>query len=183
MLTFSAGQPLRVVAMGLLEDVSLASARKVLESTYCHIVEQISLNDRRKPEAKLMRSCALARTWCSSPGERIKRNTFDGKTDRPLGAYPPTAPPESRPDVLYAGNTAITKQVTDRLEPLCAPMLCPMCAPTLTRKTYYRHKKNSRKLFTCAVHINWVACNHTALSVQSPPSPACAPLADDPVPQ
>jgi hypothetical protein len=134
-LTFSAGQPLRVVAMGLLEDVSLASARKVLESTYCHIVEQISLNDRRKPEAQID---AILRA-------RPDLVLIAGGTDQ--GATRSMAklidllvltlqllPPESRPDVLYAGNTAITKQVTDRLEPFVRPHVVPNVRPNIDQE-------------------------------------------------
>jgi hypothetical protein len=51
--TLSVGTPLRIVAVGLLEDVSLESARNLATTTYARVVENISLNDRRKPEARI----------------------------------------------------------------------------------------------------------------------------------
>jgi hypothetical protein len=51
--TLSAGPPLKMVAMGLLEDVSLESARKLATTTYTRVLETISLNDRRKPEERI----------------------------------------------------------------------------------------------------------------------------------
>lgn len=44
--TFSGGPPLRVIALGLLDGVSLKSARKLLNSSYCQVVAQFSLNER-----------------------------------------------------------------------------------------------------------------------------------------
>jgi hypothetical protein len=52
-VTLSAGPPLKVVAVGLLEDVSLESARRLATTTYARVIECISLNDRRRPEARL----------------------------------------------------------------------------------------------------------------------------------
>ena len=46
--TISVGAPLNVVAVGLLEDVSLESARRLVTTTYAWVIGSISLNDRRK---------------------------------------------------------------------------------------------------------------------------------------
>jgi len=43
-LTMSAGPPLKVVAVGLLEEVSVESARRLAESTYANITASLSLN-------------------------------------------------------------------------------------------------------------------------------------------
>ncbi|MDT8899319.1 glutamate mutase L [Thermanaerothrix sp. 4228-RoL] len=134
-LTFSAGQPLRVVAMGLLEDVSLASARKALESTYCQIVEQIGLNDRRKPEAQID---AILR---ARPDLVLIAGGTDQGATRSMAKLVDLLvlalqllPPENRPDILYAGNTAITKQVADRLEPFVRPHVVPNVRPNIDQE-------------------------------------------------
>ena len=44
--TFSGGPPLKVIALGLLDGVSLESASKLLNSSYCQVVAQFSLNER-----------------------------------------------------------------------------------------------------------------------------------------
>jgi hypothetical protein len=46
--TLSAGKPLRVVSVGLLEDVSAESAQRLATTTYAQVVDRFSLNDRRK---------------------------------------------------------------------------------------------------------------------------------------
>lgn len=45
--TFSGGPPLRVIALGLLDGVSLKSVKKLVNSHYCEIVGQFSLSDRQ----------------------------------------------------------------------------------------------------------------------------------------
>jgi len=131
-LTFSAGQPLRVVAMGLLEDVSLASARKVLESTYCQIVEQISLNDRRKPEAQIDAILRARPDLVLIAGGTDQGATRSmAKLVDLLALALQLMPAENRPEVLYAGNSAITKQVSDRLEPYVRPHTVPNLRPDI----------------------------------------------------
>src|SRR5512136_506047 len=51
--TVSVGPPLKVVAIGLLEDVSAESARNLASTTYARVVETMSLNDRRDTVERL----------------------------------------------------------------------------------------------------------------------------------
>ena len=51
--TISVGPPLKVVAVGLLETVSVESARRLAATTYAEVVETLSLNDRRKQDARI----------------------------------------------------------------------------------------------------------------------------------
>jgi len=134
-LTFSAGQPLRVLTMGLLEDVSLASAKNLLESTYCQIIEQISLNDHRKPEAQID---AILR---AQPDLVLVTGGVDQGATRSIAKIIDLLslalhlmPGESRPEVVYAGNSAIAKQVADRLEPYVKARVVPNIRPTMERE-------------------------------------------------
>src|SRR5512136_1400026 len=45
--TVSVGPPLKVVAIGLLEDVSAESAKNLASTTYARVMDSMSLNDRR----------------------------------------------------------------------------------------------------------------------------------------
>jgi hypothetical protein len=45
--TVSVGPPLKVVAIGLLEDISTESAKNLASTTYAQVVETMSINDRR----------------------------------------------------------------------------------------------------------------------------------------
>ena len=51
--TISVGEPLKMVVVGLLEDVSLESALRLAQSTYTRVLQTISLNDRRKTDARM----------------------------------------------------------------------------------------------------------------------------------
>jgi hypothetical protein len=134
-LTFSAGQPLRAITMGLLEDVSLASARNLLESTYCQIVEQISLNDHRKPEVQID---AILR---ARPDLVLVAGGVDQGATRSIAKIIDLLsfalqlmPSESRPEVVYAGNSAIAKQVADRLEPHVKARVVPNIRPAMEQE-------------------------------------------------
>ena len=50
---YSTPQPLKVAILGLLDDVSMESARKLVNSTHSRIVEQIGINDRRKTSRQI----------------------------------------------------------------------------------------------------------------------------------
>ena len=51
--TISAGPPIKIVVVGLLESVSVESARRFAMTTYGNVEYVISLNDRSKPEDRL----------------------------------------------------------------------------------------------------------------------------------
>jgi hypothetical protein len=108
--TMSAGPPLKVLGVGLLEDVSLESVRHLATTTYAQIIETLSLNDRRKPEGRLD-------TILSTRPEVIiiAGGAEDGASSSVLhlveavGLACSMIPKEQRPHVLYAGNEMVTK--------------------------------------------------------------------------
>ena len=51
--TVSVGPPLKVVAIGLLEDVSAESAKNLASTTYAQVVEIMSMNDGHATVARL----------------------------------------------------------------------------------------------------------------------------------
>ncbi|MCZ7554410.1 MAG: glutamate mutase L [Anaerolineales bacterium] len=51
--TISAGAPLKVAVVGLLEDVSGESARRLVQTTYSDLIYTFSLTDHRKADARL----------------------------------------------------------------------------------------------------------------------------------
>ncbi|KXK15070.1 MAG: hypothetical protein UZ14_CFX002000780 [Chloroflexi bacterium OLB14] len=52
-ITLSAGPTVKTVVVGLLKDISLASARRLTESTYTRIIDTMSLSDQRKPDQQI----------------------------------------------------------------------------------------------------------------------------------
>lgn len=130
--TFSAGPPLKVVAVGLLEDVSLESARRLAATTYTQVVETMSLNDRRKPDARLD---LLLRT---RPNLVIAAGGIEGGADRsikrllePVSLACNLLPQEMRPQVLYAGNKSVWSDIRSMMEGITHVNFAPNIRPNL----------------------------------------------------
>ena len=96
------------MAVGLLEDVSLESARRLAATTYAEVVETLSLNDRRKQDARLD---LILRT---RPDLVIAAGGTENGADQSIKRLLETVglacnllPQEMRPQVLYAGNKSV----------------------------------------------------------------------------
>lgn len=131
-VTLSAGPPLKAVVVGLLEDVSMESACRLASTTYTQIVERISLNDRRKPEARLdtiLRArpdliLAVGGTEGGASNSVLKLLESVG-----LASF--LLPPENRPELLYAGNVELQGEVKRSLERITALHFAPNVRPAL----------------------------------------------------
>jgi hypothetical protein len=110
--TISAGPPLRVVIMGLLEDISLESARRLVSTTYARIVDTLSLGDRRRIEERLDAIVRLRPDLVLVTG-----GTEGGASQSVLklleavGLAAHLLPDDHRPDVLFAGNQSLRDEV------------------------------------------------------------------------
>lgn len=130
--TMSAGRPLKVLAVGLLEDVSLESIRQLVSTTYAEVIETISLNDRRKPEERLDAILAARPDLIIVAG-----GTDEGASSSVLrlveavGLACTMLPKEARPEVLYAGNSKLTEEVRSRLKAVADLHIAPNLQPTL----------------------------------------------------
>ena len=121
--TISAGATLRIVAAGLLSEVSLESAKNLAESTYGQVVESISLNDPRKEEEQID---AILKT---KPDLIIIAGGTDEGASRSLkkiieiiGLAIYLMPKDERPAILFAGNQQMAQEVHDTLEPLSSSL-------------------------------------------------------------
>ena len=130
--TLSAGPDLRVVAVGLLENVSLESARNLARSTYAKIVETISLNDRRRQDARID---AILR---ARPDLVIIAGGIDGGASQSvqslldvIGVSSYLRDKRQRPDVLFAGNNAIKEDVEEMLAHIVDLHIAPNVRPTI----------------------------------------------------
>ncbi len=116
-VTYSAGEPLRVVVAGLLSDVSLDSARRLATTTYAQVVESIGLNDRRRIEAQMD---AIIK---SGPELVLFAGGTDGGASRSVGRLLDlmtlvckVLPQERRPEIIYAGNQNLSPRIKEILE-------------------------------------------------------------------
>ncbi|MBN2550325.1 MAG: glutamate mutase L [Anaerolineales bacterium] len=130
--TISAGPPIKVVAVGLLEDVSLESARRLAMTTYSTIVQTINLNDRRKPEARIDSILRLRPNLIVAAG-----GTEDGASQSVLklleavGLACYLLPQEQRPEIIFAGNQALQDEIQSLLGGVAAVHYAPNIRPTL----------------------------------------------------
>lgn len=124
--TLSVGPPLRVVAIGLLEDVSTASAKNLATTTYAQVVETMSMNDRRDTVERLD---SILQT---QPDLIIVAGGIEGGAKRSvlnlleavgLACY--LIPKDHRPEVLYAGNSELAKNVQESIGKLANLYIAP----------------------------------------------------------
>jgi hypothetical protein len=130
--TLSVGDPLKVVAVGLLEDISVESAQHLATTTYAQVVDKLSLNDRRRSAARLDTLLRLR------PDLVIVAGGTDGGASQSvlnllesvgLACY--RMPKEQRPEILFVGNQALVDEVDTAISPLAHLSTAPNIRPTL----------------------------------------------------
>lgn len=128
----SGGPALKVIVAGLLEDVSVESARRLAETTYTTIVDVFSLNDRRKVEARLDAILQLR------PDMVLVAGGTDGgavqsiaRLIEPVRLACTLLPEQLRPQVLYAGNQQIGEKVKNALDKHTLVEIAPNVRPVL----------------------------------------------------
>jgi hypothetical protein len=131
--TLSGAPPLKAVAVGLLERVSLESALNLLGTTYVNVVESVSLARRRRIEQQVNTIVQ------QRPDLVVVAGGTDGGATRSvlglvnaLGMAISLVPPDQRPDVLFAGNRALADRVSGFLEPLTPVHVTANVRPALT---------------------------------------------------
>jgi hypothetical protein len=130
--TLSAGPPIKIVAVGLLDEVSLESARHLAASTYARIVANISINDRKKTDERID-AILQAR-----PDVIVVAGGTDGGATQSLLQLIETVvqaclifPESQRPEVLYAGNQSLVGHIESALENVTTLHLAANVRPTL----------------------------------------------------
>lgn len=135
MVIFSAGPELQFVTMGLLEDVSLESATHLAQTTFGRIVEEIGLNDRRRPEAQIDAILATRPDLIIFAGGTDKGATRSiGKLVELILFYLQCLPEDSRPEILYAGNSALANRIKEILTRLTRLHPAPNIRPGIDQE-------------------------------------------------
>lgn len=112
----SAGQPLETLLVGLFDEVSIASARRVLHTVYAHEVDTFSLLDTRNEQQQLTAMVKKQPDLIFLVG-----GTDGGATQRLLkqvetvGLGLDILTTIKQAQVLYAGNTGLREQVANIL--------------------------------------------------------------------
>lgn len=131
--TASTGRSLRTAVVGLVPEVSIASALRALAGTYVDIVTTISLDDNRSEEEQL-------NALVSSHPDLIfiTGGTEDGAEEPVLKLAQLSRLAikllGGKPIVLYAGNSAITEQIKDVFQGVTKVFVSPNIRPALEKE-------------------------------------------------
>lgn len=130
--TLSAGGPLRVITVGLLEDVSLQSVQNLVATTYAQVVGTISLNDQRITSQRLDAILRL------QPDMIVIAGGTDGGASQSIAELLESVelacfllPKEQRPEILFAGNQSLVEAINATFNPLASLQDAPNIRPSL----------------------------------------------------
>lgn len=130
--TLSAGEPLRVVAAGLLEDVSIKSVRRLVSTVNAKIVDTLSLVDTRSTEAQIDSILRLRPEVIVIAGGTDSGATRSLlKLINTLGLAINMLPANTRPEILFAGNKNVADSVTTFLGELTSLSVVSNIRPNL----------------------------------------------------
>lgn len=130
--TMSAGEPIKVVAIGLLDGVSLESARKLAQTTYARVLECFSLNDRRRTDTRLNRIVQIQPDLLIAAG-----GTENGASQsmvrlmEAVGLAGYLQPANQKPTLLFAGNSALRSEIESTFQGLVNLHFAPNVHPEL----------------------------------------------------
>lgn len=134
-LTCSAGSDIKILVMGLLDDVSLQSAQRLAGTSYGRVVETIGLNDRRNLETQLdavLQARADVLLLAGGTEKGATRSVI--KLVDLIVTACQILPRQERPVVLYCGNSAIVKRVKEKIERETVLVVAPNIRPTIDQE-------------------------------------------------
>ncbi len=131
-VTYSAGPPLKVFGVGLLEDVSVASIRHLVSGTYAQVIGALSLNDQRKSEERIDLILRLRPDLVLIAGgteNGAKQSVLKLVESVGVACYLMADGP--KPEILYAGNQALADEVKSMVGNLTTVHIAPNLRPGL----------------------------------------------------
>jgi uncharacterized protein (TIGR01319 family) len=146
--TMSAGDPLKVITVGLLDDVSLKTARHLAETTYASVVNEISLNDHRTPSDRInlittVRPDLIIMAGGTNGG--AIQATLNMLEMVGLASY--FIEKNQKPHVLYVGNEQLHNEVKSSLENISNLHLAANIQPVLEEEQLYPAQKKLKSIF------------------------------------
>lgn len=130
--TVSAVAPLKILTVGLLEDVSLDSANNLASTIYSRVVDSISMNDRRKLVNKvddilrLQPDLVIVAGGTENGASKSVIKLLD-----PVGLANFLTAENQRPTVLFAGNSGVAEEVKGALASFAVVTVAPNLRPNL----------------------------------------------------
>ncbi len=122
-LTLSLQADVRVALVGLLPDISLQSVRKLTDSAPVRVVAEISLGDRRTDEGRMDALCqAKPDLILVAGGSEGGASEAVLRLMEVVGLSIYMMPRDSKPQVLFMGNSAVATKVQDLLKACECPV-------------------------------------------------------------
>ena len=131
-VTYSTGPAPRVIIAGLLSDVSLASAQRLVSTVYGQIVESIGLNDRRKLDSQIdaiIQANADVIVIAGGTEGGATRSVY--KLVDMINLACRSLTPDQRPEIIYAGNQSLAKRIKENLEKWTKTTVAPNIRPSI----------------------------------------------------
>lgn len=154
--TISIEPAMNVMIMGLLDNVSLESARSLAQTTYSHVVGSLSLNDHMDTEARINKIVRLKPELIIAAG-----GTEEGASNSVLklieavGLAAFLIPRDIRPEILYVGNSDLWEDVKISLENITSTSFSGNVRPSLESEQLEASRIILAKIFTkiCAKRV------------------------------
>lgn len=128
--TASIGRALRTVLLGLVPDISIASAQRAAAGTYVDIVDVISLDDRRTAEDQL-NAIVLARPDLIFIAGGMDDGAREPVLDMARIAKLALRLMGTTTNVLYAGNSALVREIQELFDGVTTVFIADNVRPTL----------------------------------------------------
>ncbi len=155
--TVSCGRPLRVVIMGVLPELSVASARRIVAGAYVDVVEVFTATDAATPEEQVERLVESYPDIVILAGgtDHGARHAVAAHVDLLLWAVR-LWPLVQRPWILFAGNQSLGEAVQKRLGAHYEVRLAPNVRPSITQENI----TPAREAFLDIFRLLWAARTH-----------------------
>jgi uncharacterized protein (TIGR01319 family) len=146
--TMSAGNPISVVTVGLLDNVSLLNAQYLAHTTYSKIMAEISLNDRRTSSDRInllteKRPDLIIITGGTNKG--ASKSLLNILESIGLSSY--LIDESQRPHILYAGNEELQEEVKSGLEKISKLRIAPNIQPVLGKENIYPAQNELNEIY------------------------------------
>lgn len=146
--TMSAGNPISVVTVGLLDDVSLLNARRLAQTSYTDIIAEISLNDNRTATDRInlltkKRPDLIIITGGTNGG--ASQSLLSILESIGLSSY--MLDESQRPHILFTGNEKLQEEVKAGLEKISKLHISPNIQPALGISNFRPAQKELNEIF------------------------------------
>jgi uncharacterized protein (TIGR01319 family) len=147
--TMSAGNPFKVVTVGLLDNVSLQSAQQLARTTYSKVIAEISLNDRQTSSDRINLLTTKRPELIIIAG-----GTNNGATHsilsflESIGLSSFLIDESQRPHILYAGNEELQEEAKSGLEKISKLHIAPNIQPVLGKDNLRPAQTTLNEIYT-----------------------------------